>query len=275
MDKIKLTIKSNNGDFNFEHSISLLDAGFIISHIGGAKESNIVNEQNNESKPQTSVNDTKDLINTLERYQPKSNVEKFTVFADYLSKKNNEEPFSEAEIKKLFEVSNQKMPENFKRDMGICVDRGLIFKLKDSDTYITTVKTSKELDNMIYKQSIDESTIFKKKRVRGQTERAELNNTVKTIPITGSIKNVNIKYKDLKSGSDRIIWILLYLKMYNIKAASIKDIEFISVKLNKELKSKYFAMYNKENVEEGKVAKLENKFSILEEGENYISSLSL
>lgn len=275
MDNIKLTIKNNDGSFNFEHTISLLDAGFIISHLGGAKETKIVKEQKKESKPQTSVNDTKDLINTLERYQPKSNVEKFTVFADYLNKTKNEEPFSEDELKKLFEVSNQKMPENFKRDLGICVDRGLIFKLKDSDLYITTAKTAKELENMVYKQSIDESTIFKKKRVRGQTERAELNNTVKTIPITGSIKNVNIKYKDLKSGSDRILWILLYLKTYNIDASSIKDIEFISVKLGKELKSKYFAMYNKENVEDGKVAKVENKFSILEEGENYISSLSL
>lgn len=275
MNNIQLTIKSIDGNFNFKHDISLLDAGFIISHLGGAKEQSIVNEQKDRSKPQTNTNDTKDLINTLGRYQPKSNVEKFTVFADFLNKRKNEEPFSEAEIKKLFEVSNQKMPENFKRDLGTCVDRGLIFKLKDSDTYITTAKTAKELENMIYKQSIDESTIFKKKRVRGQTERAELNATVKTIPITGSIKGVNIKYKDLKSGSDRIIWILLYLKTYNIKAASIKDIEFISVKLNKELKSKYFAMYNKDNVEEGKVAKVENKFIILEEGENYISSLSL
>jgi len=275
LENIHLIIKNSDGSFIFQYDISLLDAGFIISHLSTENKPLIVNNQKDKSKPQTSVNDTKELINILERYQPKSNVEKFTVFANYLNTKKNEQPFSEDEIKNLFEQTNSKMPENFKRDLNICVERGVIFKLKDSDSYITTAKTAKELENMVYKQSINESTIFKKKRVRGLTERAELNSLIKSVPITGSIKGVNIKYKDLKSGSDRILWILLYLKLNKIDSSSIKDIEFISVKLGKELKSKYFAMYNKENIEEGKVAKVENKFIILEEGENYVNSLSL
>ncbi len=275
MTKIRLLIKSEDSTLSFEKEILLSDVGYIISYLSGSSLAEVVKEQNSTIKPQTTVNDTKELINLLNKYQPKSNVEKFTVFAAYLNSKNNEQPFSEDEIKNQFLLSNTKMPENFKRDLGICIDRGLIFKLKDSDLYITTSKTNIELENMIAKQSIDESLIFKKKRIRGKTERAELTTNIKSVPITGSIKGVSIKYRELKSGSERILWVILYLKSHGFESVSIKDVEFLSDKLGKILQSKYFAMYNKTNIDEGKVAKVDNKFIITEEGENYISSLSI
>lgn len=274
MTKINLTIKNEDGSLVFSQEISLADVGYIISYLSGNKNPSVVKEQNLIIKPQNDLNDTKEILNLLEKYQPKSNVEKFVVFASYLSNKNNEQPFSEEELKELFELANLKLPENLKRDLGIAVTRGVLFKLKDSNTYITTKKANKELENMLHKQTIDESTIFKKKRVRGLTERAELNNSIKSVPITGSIKGAAIKYRELKSGSERILWVILYLKTHGFESVSIKDVEFLSDKLGKVLQSKYFAMYNKTNIDEGKIAKVDNKFIITEEGENYISSLS-
>lgn len=274
MTKINLKIQSEDSKLNFEQEILLSDVGFIISYLSGSKNQGIVKEQNSAIKPQIAINDTKELINLLERYQPRSNVEKLTLFATYLNKKNNDQPFSEDQLKDLFDLSNLKMPENFKRDLSIAVERGVLFKLKDSNTFITTNKTNKELENMLFKQTIDESTIFKKKRVRGLTERAELNDSIKSVPITGSIKGVSVKYRELKSGSERILWVVLYLKTHGFETVSIKDVEFLSDKLGKVLQSKYFAMYNKTNIDEGKIAKVDNKFVITEEGENYISSLS-
>lgn len=275
MAKINLKIQSEDSKLNFEQEILLADVGFIISYLSGSKKQEIVKGQNLIIKPQIAINDTKELINLLERYQPRSNVEKLALFATYLNKKNNDQPFSEDQLKDLFDLSNLKMPENFKRDLSIAVERGVLFKLKDSNTFITTNKTNKELENMLFKQTIDESTIFKKKRVRGLTERAELNDSIKSVPITGSIKGVSIKYRELKSGSERILWVVLYLKTHGIGNVSIKDVEFLSDKLGKVLQSKYFAMYNKTNIDEGKIAKVENKFIITEEGENYISCLSI
>lgn len=275
MAKINLKIQSEDSKLNFEQEILLADVGFIISYLSGSKKQEIVKGQNLIIKPQIAINDTKELINLLERYQPRSNVEKLALFATYLNKKNNDQPFSEDQLKDLFDLSNLKMPENFKRDLSIAVERGVLFKLKDSNTFITTNKTNKELENMLFKQTIDESTIFKKKRVRGLTERAELNDSIKSVPITGSIKGVSIKYRELKSGSERILWVVLYLKTHGIGNVSIKDVEFLSDKLGKVLQSKYFAMYNKTNIDEGKIAKVDNKFIITEEGENYISSLSI
>ncbi len=275
MAKINLKIQSEDSKLNFEQEILLADVGFIISYLSGSKKQEIVKGQNLIIKPQIAINDTKELTNLLERYQPRSNVEKLALFATYLNKKNNDQPFSEDQLKDLFDLSNLKMPENFKRDLSIAVERGVLFKLKDSNTFITTNKTNKELENMLFKQTIDESTIFKKKRVRGLTERAELNDSIKSVPITGSIKGVSIKYRELKSGSERILWVVLYLKTHGIGNVSIKDVEFLSDKLGKVLQSKYFAMYNKTNIDEGKIAKVENKFIITEEGENYISCLSI
>ena len=275
MTKINLKIQSEDSKLNFEQEILLSDVGFIISYLSESRKEEAIKEQNLAIKPHIALNDTKELINLLERYQPRSNVEKLALFATYLNKKNNDQPFSEDQLKNLFEVANIKMPENFKRDLSIAVERGVLFRLKDSNTFITTNKTNKELENMLFKQSVDESTIFKKKRVRGLTERAELNNSIKSVPITGSIKGVTIKYKELKSGSERILWVILYLKSNGFESVSIKDVEFISEKLGKILQSKYFAMYNKTNIDEGKVAKVDNKFIITEEGENYISSLSI
>lgn len=276
MTKISLTIKSEDNKFFFEQEISLTDSSFIINYFASKENSSNTSLGIQPSKPQIVVNDTKLLLSQLEKYQPKSNVEKFVVFAEYLTIVKSEQPFSEVELKELFITANFKVPENFKRDLGIAVARGVLFKLKDQDLFIATPKTKKELDLMIEKQSIDESTIFKKKkRIRGLTQRAELNSDIKSIPLTGNLKGLNIKYKDLRSGSDRILWVITYLKNNAMESVSIKDIEFISNKLGNVVKSKYFAMYNKSNIENGYVAKVDNKFIITEEGESYISSLSV
>lgn len=275
MKNIFLTIKSEDKALSFEYQISMLDAGYIISYLSSSENQQVVKEHSLAIKPQNNLNDTKDLINLLERYQPKSIVEKLALFASYLADKNKEQPFTEEELKNLFEVSNLKMPENFKRDLSIALQRGILFKLKDSNTYISTLKTNKELEKMLVKQEVGESDLFKKKRKRGLTERAELNNSIKSIPVTGSINGVTLKYKELKSGSERILWLVLYLKSHGIEKASIRDIEYLSERLGKVLQSKYFAMYNKVNIQEGKIAKIENMFVITEEGENYISSLSV
>jgi hypothetical protein len=103
----------------------------------------------------------------------------------------------------------------------------------------------------------------------------ELNSDIKSIPLTGNLKGLNIKYKDLRSGSDRILWVITYLKNNAMESVSIKDIEFISNKLGNVVKSKYFAMYNKSNIENGYVAKVDNKFIITEEGESYIRSIKI
>lgn len=276
MPKISLTIKSEDNKFYFENEISLMDSSFIINYL--AKKESLISEGLNyqPDKPQTQVNDTKLLLNFIEKYQPNSNVEKFAVFAEYLNEIKKEEPFSENELKELFSTANYKVPENFKRDLSIAVHRGVLFKLKDNDLFITTAKTKKELAIMLEKQNIDESKIFKKKkRVRGLNQRADLNSDIKSIPLTGNLKGLNIKYKDLRSGSDRILWVITYLKNNAMESVSIKDIEFISDKLGNSVKSKYFAMYNKPNIENGYVAKVDNKFIITEDGESYISNLSV
>lgn len=276
MTKISLTIKSEDNKFFFEQEISLVDSSFIINYFANKESNPNVSLSIQPSNPQILVNDTKLLLDLLEKYQPKSNVEKFVVFAEYLTVVKSEQPFSEVELKELFTTANFKVPENFKRDLGIAVGRGVLFKLKDQDLFIATPKTKKELDLMIEKQSIDESTLFKKKkRIRGLTQRAELNNGIKSIPLTGNLKGLNIKYKDLRSGSDRILWVIAHLKNNAMESVSIKDIEFISDKLGNVVKSKYFAMYNKPNIENGYVAKVDNKFIITEEGERYISTLAV
>lgn len=276
MTKISLTIKSEDNKFFFEQEISLTDSSFIINYFASKEINSNTSLGIQPSKPQIVVNDTKLLLSQLEKYQPKSNVEKFVVFAEYLTIVKSEQPFSEVELKELFITANFKVPENFKRDLGIAVARGVLFKLKDQDLFIATPKTKKELDLMIEKQSIDESTIFKKKkRIRGLTQRAELNSDIKSIPLTGNLNGLNIKYKDLRSGSDRILWIITYLKNNAMELVSIKDIEFISNKLGNVVKSKYFAMYNKSNIENGYVAKVDNKFIITEEGESYIRSIKI
>ncbi|CAG1022889.1 hypothetical protein DOJK_01964 [Patescibacteria group bacterium] len=103
--------------------------------------------------------------------------------------------------------------------------------------------------------------------------RSELNPQIEKIALTGTISNEYPTFNKMVIGGDKILWVLLYLKTHGISGASLKDIEYVSLKLGQVIRSKFFTALNKRNIIDGKVANLNGLFVIQQRGEEYLKSL--
>lgn len=252
--RIRLTIKNRTMpkitiiDFGnitvTNQEISFQQAGQIIAFISATSDGGT---ESSESSPAGTLAKQVSLappnfspLEYLNEVGAKTNPEKILALAKYQSdyEKGGDGDFSSEEIQGLFERARQVMPKNFRRDFRTVMESAWIDGVSDKEGryYITSTgekviggnfsqETKVKITRLGRKVSVGSRRKATQQR-GGSTVRGE----VQSLEITPAMSGMP-KYHDLKSKSDRILWILVAAKKLGIEGGlTVVEIDHIATK---------------------------------------------
>lgn len=276
MSNIVVSIEGSG--LSFKKEVSLDKAGQIITFLG----LNINQDgSGSDSTPQilsldsVSFNPKTTPREYIQKSVAKTNAQKITALANYLSDIEKVTSFSKQEIKILFGRAGEKNPRNFLRDLKEAKRLGYITEdHQEKDKYILSDK-GKEIF----------STGFVQEPVRKRTVKNSVKKNKNATPMSESVKNLEISsnmqdfpgYHNLKTKADQILWMLIYCDNKGIESLTPGEVEFLSDKLKGKIAATGFTAHNTRNIKKGysiKASGPDGKYKIQQSGIEHIKSIS-
>lgn len=274
-----ITIKGDG--LNLERQINMHQAGQIISFLSLQKTSISEDSSNdgegelNKERPALPQKETTPL-EEIENSNASTYPEKITVIGNFIAKNNAQECFSVDEVRAVLRRLGQ-YPSKFSRELTTAVSLGYIYEDTTKSGYIITEKGKKAIVGQF--QASSKNAIPKVKKGKRKSPRKK---TVRLV-IRPEVENLALKtelagyrgYHELKTKSDKILWILKYAETNDILSLNPKEIEIISTRLKDRITQSGFSAINTRNVKNSFVASVGSDFQLQKKGEDYLKDYKI
>lgn len=260
---VKITI---NGEGLFlEKETTLQKAGQIISFLGHDQEQvTQIKVANGPSLIGPQRSQAKDAILNA---NAKTYHQKITTLGKYIQEQNGQIDFSPQEIRIFLQKMGDE-PKNFVRDFNKAVDLSYVVSIDGSkEKYQLTDKGYEAIESRFAGEALPKSNSSKKTVSKGI--RTEIND----LTLVGSMEGYP-DYHDTLTKADKILWLLQYVSLNNIKALTPVEVDFLSSKLQERVDQKGFTALNGRNIKKSYVISGKQGFEIQKKGIDYLLSLN-
>ncbi len=264
---VRITIKGDG--LSLEKQTSLKKAGQIITFLG-LEEGDTTTEQVPSSPKALVVSLGSSPKVAIHEAKAKTNAQKITVLANYLSEKDGQEGVLVKEILlQLRKIGEE--PGNFTRDLGTAESLRYLYPLDAKKTiYGVTDKGKGAILNKFVEETPNKTS---RKDKRGFKKAIPPRQEVLSLPIVANLEGYS-GFHDLPTKADSILWVLAYADSNNIEELTPREVEMITDKLRKKIPQKDFSAHNKKNMKLGYVALTDGKYKLQQKGIDHLKSLS-
>lgn len=272
-DEERTTKLTLTGEISFSQSITKSQAGQIIAFLGtqipmaastpAYSAINLPAATQSAKKfetPRTAIDET----------GARTNPEKIVALASYVLQEGTGNTFTLDDIKPLFKRAGEVTPKNIGRDLITAIKAGYIAESDQRGDYYFTKKAINATEGGFEAKAIPKKRKRSSNRSHVSTPQP-ISDEIKTIEITTTIAEYPGFY-ELKTKSDKFLWVLTLAKKSNIGSLSASEIVFISDAIGEGIPSNDVTSYFRSNQKKGFVTKSmqDNKIRLIPPGEEYL-----
>lgn len=269
---IKITVQGENLSFSCETTV--VKAAQVIAFLGSESTDEIMDKNPVLVEPSSLLSTNRAAHNKSPRESiiesgAKTNPQKIATLANYLLQLFNNESFTTAEIRQLFDRAGEPTPKNFSRDLKEAVRLGFIYEsAEETGKYLLSDKGRDSVNAGFFEAEISS----KRKRLKkSKTTQKFIREEIKQLIVEPNVEGW-ISFRNLTTKSKKIIWLLAYSDKNNINELSSSEVSYLADKLRETISTKDFHALTKESIKKGYITLVNGgKYKIRQAGLNQLS----